>query len=229
MTFIFIFDNLSKMKKGIFITFEGGEGCGKSTQVRHLYKYLKSKGYNVVLTYEPGGGEISNKIRNILLSLRNKNLHYKTELLLYLASRAQHIEEKIKPALKDGKIVICDRFSDSTFAYQGGARKIPENIIKFIDDFATSKTKPDITILLDISPEEGLKRIENIKYDRLENEEINFHRRVRKSYLQLAQKNVERIKIFDGREEVKVLHNKIVREIDKLLLTCNLQSPIRNS
>lgn len=207
------------MKKGIFITFEGCEGSGKSTQAKLLYRYFKKQGHDVILTYEPGGVKISNKIRDILLSAKNKNLHYKTELLLYLAARAQHVEEKIKPALKEGKIVICDRFSDSTFAYQGTARKIDHKTIEFINNFATSGLLPDIVILIDIPPDIGFKRIKKHKYDRLEREKLSFHKKVRNGYLLLAKKYPQRIKIVNGLEDTNELHKKIIQICSEILIS----------
>jgi dTMP kinase len=193
--------------KGIFITFEGGEGSGKSTQAKLLYKFLKSQKYKVILTKEPGGTKISNKIRKILLDSNNKKITKKTEILLYFASRAQHIEELIKPYLKKNYIVISDRFSDSTLAYQGIARGINLKIVEFIDNFVTEKIKPDLTFLLDLPCEVALKRLKN--KNRIDRESLEFHKKVREGFLKIARKNKKRIKILNAEEDILKIHKKI--------------------
>ncbi len=203
------------MKKGIFITFEGPEGSGKTTHIKKLAEYLKKSGYSVVITREPGGGRISEKIREILLSLQSKKMNYITELFLYLASRAQHIENLIMPALKQGKIVLCDRFSDSTFAYQVYGRGIPFKIVKNLNDIATNKLSPDITILLDIEASKGIQRAVNAKgtKDRLESEKLKFHKRVRNGYLQIAKDNPSRVKIFKTTDNIDKIQQGIRNHI----------------
>ena len=193
---------------GFFITFEGCEGSGKTTQAKLLYNHLKKKGYRVIFTREPGGTKISNFIRDILLNEKNKDIDRITEVLLYEASRAQNISEKIKPALKKNYIVICDRFSDSTIAYQGYGRGINKEIIKKIDKFATGGLKPNLTILLDIHPDVGLNRIK--RFDRLEKEKLLFHKKVRKGYLELAKKEPDRIKVFDATKDKESINRKII-------------------
>lgn len=198
--------------KGIFISFEGIEGSGKSTQANLLYKYLINKGFKVILTEEPGGTRIGKKIRKVLLDSKNKDILPITELLLYNASRAQHINEVIIPSLNKGVIVITDRFTDSTFAYQGYGRGIDLNIIFAIDKLSTSSLRPDITFLLDLDVEIGLKRNQGInKADRLELEDIEFHNRVRKGYIELASKEPDRIKLIDASKNITFTHNKIVK------------------
>jgi len=200
--------------KGKFISFEGIEGTGKSTQAKLLQQGLLGLGYEVILTEEPGGTLISLRIREILLSVDHTNMKPLTELLLYNAARAQHIEEVILPALNRGAVVITDRFTDSTFAYQGYGRGIDLNLLESIDKIATNGLRPDITVLLDLDVETGLKRNRRInKTDRLELEDVEFHKRVRKGYHELAAKEPERIKVLDasgGIEELKIVIARII-------------------
>lgn len=197
-------------KKGLFISLEGIEGTGKTTQARLLYERLIHNGLEAILTNEPGGTPIGESIREILLKIDHKEMSYITELLLYNAARAQHLYEKIVPALKVGKVVITDRFSDSTIAYQGYGRGIDLNLLKTLDDIATGGIKPDITLLFDLDVETGLKRNRGInKIDRLELEDIEFHRRVRDGYLRIAELEPGRIKIIDASEPISVVSEKI--------------------
>lgn len=206
------------MKKGLFISFEGIEGSGKSTQAKLLKEYLLKSKYNVVLTVEPGGTLIGEEIRRILLSLENKNMLPKTELLLYNASRSQHIEELILPSLEGGKVVITDRFTDSTIAYQGYGRGIDLSLILDIDRIVNNSLRPNVTILLDLDVEEGLRRNRGInKRDRLEFEEIEFHKRVRVGYLEIASKERDRIKIIDASGSIEDVHEKIKCIITEVL------------
>ncbi len=194
-----------------FVSFEGIEGSGKSTQARLLYEYLSKKGYTVILTGEPGGTEIGLKIRELLLSVEHKGMVPITELLLYNASRVEHIKEIILPAINRGAIVITDRFSDSTVAYQGYGSGIDFNLIGSIERAVTGGLRPDITILLDLDVEVGLKRNRGInKTDRLELEDIEFHKKVRSGYLEIAAKEPERIKVIDASQNIEVIHNRIV-------------------
>lgn len=204
------------MGKGLFITFEGIEGCGKTTQAELLAKFLTTSGYAVLFTREPGGPRISEKIREILLNKELTEMHALTELFLYLASRSQHTVEWILPALKEGKIVISDRYYDSTYAYQGVARKIPKDKISTMNIIATEGLTPDITFLLDLTPEQGLARLAK-SFDRLENENMEFHRKVHQAYLELAKREPERIKVLDGSENIESLHKKIKAYIAPLL------------
>lgn len=200
--------------KGKLISFEGIEGTGKTTQARLIYQFLISKGYDVVLTEEPGGTKIGSKIRGILLSPDHQGMTSTTELLLYFADRAQHLNELIIPSTERGAIVLTDRFTDSTYAYQGYGRGINLNLIDSIDLIATEKLRPDITILLDLDVETGLKRNRGInKTDRLELEDIEFHKRVRKGYLELAQKETQRIKVVDASLSIIKVQNIIVNII----------------
>ena len=192
----------------MFITLEGPEGSGKTTAVEYAVKALEEKGYQIVRTREPGGTPIAEQIRNVILDKANTNMDPRTEALLYAASRRQHLVEKVWPALKEGKIVICDRYLDSSLAYQGGARGLGiENILN-VNLFATENTFPDLTLLFDISPEEGLKRISanaNREVNRLDLEKLEFHHKVRNTFLELAKRYPERFVIIDAsksREEV---------------------------
>lgn len=192
----------------MFITLEGPEGSGKTTAVEAAVKELESRGYQIVRTREPGGTPIAEQIRNVILDKENTKMDPRTEALLYAASRRQHLVEKVWPALKEGKIVICDRYLDSSLAYQGGARGLGIDNILNVNMFATENTFPDLTLLFDITPEEGLKRIAanaSREVNRLDLEKLEFHHKVRNTFLELAKKYPERYVIIDAsksREEV---------------------------
>jgi dTMP kinase len=203
--------------KGLFITFEGIEGCGKSTQAKLLREYLEKKGYSVFLTREPGGPKISEAIRDILLSTENKEMLPETEVLLYMASRSQHTGEWIIPALEKGKMVISDRYYDSTLAYQGAARKIDIKLIDTITKFATFELKPDITFLVDLPAEIGLSRISKQNADRLEMESIEFHKKVRVGFIEIAKREKKRYIIVDGTKSVEKIHTEIIKIMEDKL------------
>ncbi len=203
--------------KNLFITFEGIEGCGKSTQANLLKDYLNTQNLQVVLTREPGGTLISEQIRSIILNPDNIEMTPETELLLYLASRNQHTVQKIIPALNDNHIVISDRYYDSTFAYQGVARKIDYEKIVYMNNFATCNLMPDITFLIDIPVTESINRIKYKKPDRLENEPEEFHKNVREAFLKLAS-NEKRFIILNGMKTVDELHQEIKLLIDPYLI-----------
>lgn len=209
-----------KNKKSFFITIEGCEGCGKTTQSELLKQYLESKGLKVVLTREPGGSIVAEQVRNILLN-PNFNVAPYCELLLYEASRAQHLEDVIKPNLEKGFTVICDRFIDSTLAYQGYARGIDKEIIKKLNNIATLGLKPDLTIYLDINPNEGIKKAKSVNKgsltggDRIERESLKFHNKVRKGFLDLAKKYPKRIKKIKTSKIIENTQKQINKEIDK--------------
>ena len=192
----------------MFITLEGPEGSGKTTAVESAVKKLQEMGYEIVRTREPGGTPIAEQIRNVILDKANTNMDPRTEALLYAASRRQHLVEKVWPAIKEGKIVICDRYLDSSLAYQGGARGLGIDNVLNVNLFATENTWPDLTLLFDIKPEEGLKRIAanaSREVNRLDLEKIEFHQKVRESFLYLAKKYPVRFIIIDAsksREEV---------------------------
>ena len=192
----------------MFITLEGPEGSGKTTAVESAVRKLKEMGYEIVRTREPGGTPIAEQIRNVILDKDNTAMDSRTEALLYAASRRQHLVEKVWPALKEGKIVICDRYLDSSLAYQGGARGLGIDEVLNINLFATENTWPDLTLLFDITPEEGLKRIAanaSREVNRLDLEKLEFHHKVRDSFLLLAKRYPDRFVIIDAsksREEV---------------------------
>jgi dTMP kinase len=208
-----------------FITFEGIEGCGKTTQIRLLANTLTQAGEKVLLTREPGGCPISDKIRSILLDARNSEMTPKAELLLYSAARAQHIDEIIKPALNNGTIVLCDRFIDATVAYQGFGRGLDHELIKSLNETATANCKPDLTILIDCPVETGLgrafARIEagtaadsgHLREERFERESLQFHQRVRNGYLSLAALDTDRFTVIDGTEAVEVVAENVFRAV----------------
>ena len=202
--------------KGKFITFEGSEGCGKSTQSRLLSQYLKSKGYKVAYLREPGGTKISEKIRKVLLDSRNGSITPVAELLLYMAARSQIVSELIKPALNSGKIVICDRFLDSTLAYQGYGLGMDLGFIKQIGSAVSSGIKPSLTIFLDLPVKEGLRR-RALNKDRIERRPIAYHRRVRNGYLKLAKAEPARIKIVKVADDKSVTQAKIRTLVKKTL------------
>ncbi len=200
--------------KGKFITFEGSEGCGKSTQSKMLSQYLRSKGLRVVYLREPGGTKISEKIRKILLDHKNDSMFPVCEMLLYMSARAQIVEEVIKPALKQGKVVICDRFLDSTIAYQGYGLGMDIKTIKYVGNLVTSGIKPDLTIFLDLPVKKGLSVRSRVK-DRIERRALNFHFRVRQGYLKLAVQEHARIKIVKVALEKSETQRNIRGLIDK--------------
>ncbi|HNX00549.1 MAG TPA: dTMP kinase [Candidatus Cloacimonadota bacterium] len=195
--------------KGLFITFEGMEGCGKSTQAKLLQDYLLKKKHEVLLTREPGGPRISEEIRALLLNPEYQEMIPVTEVLLYMASRSQHTGEWIIPALKEGKIVISDRYTDSTLAYQGAARKVDFGMIRRLNRFATFATEPDITFLIDVPVKTGLSRIESRVLDRLEQEDFAFHQKVRKKFLFIAKRNPKRFIVINGKLDIETIHEQI--------------------
>ena len=205
------------MMKGIFITFEGIEGSGKSTQLSMLNKWLTNHDYDVVATREPGGTKIGEKIRELLRSGSKDDVFSpRTELMLFEASRAQHMEEIILPALNNGKIVLCDRFFDSTTVYQGVARAIDTDIVHILNDFSSFEKKPDLTIILDIDVDESMNRLikRETSKDRIEQEDRKFFENVRNGYLSLAQNN-ERFFVIDGTGDANSIQQKIRDELSK--------------
>ena len=202
------------MKKGIFITFEGGEGSGKSTQIKRAAAYFKKKGRRVLLLREPGGTRASEAIRKVILDKNLKGMSCETELLLYLAARAQIVREKILPALQKGTVIICDRFEDSTIAYQGYGRGISVEVIKSFARFVCgvgaiheSPLRPDLTFLLDIDPTAGMAR--GGRHDRIERESLAFHRRVRRGFLALARKEPKRFVVLAATQSKAEVADKI--------------------
>ena len=203
---------------GYFITFEGGEGTGKTTIINYISKYLNDKGYNVITTREPGGIEIAEQIRNIILDVKNTKMDYRTEALLYAASRTQHLAEKIIPALKENKIVLCDRYLDSSLVYQGIARGLGiENVLK-VNMFAT-EYMPNITFFIDVKPEICFKRLKDNhrEMDRLDLEKMDFHNMVYEGYKEVAKMYPKRIVSIDGDRKIEDIIEDIKNRIDKLL------------
>ena len=185
----------------MFITFEGPDGSGKSTVIKAVYEKLLKDNFDVLLTREPGGTPIAEKIRDIILDNSNTALDARTEALLYAASRRQHLVEKIWPALKEGKIVLCDRFIDSSLAYQGGGRNLGVENVLNINLFATENTYPDISLFFDVSPEIGLSRVNSDKKrvaDRLDNENENFHDKVYETFKKIVANNKNRFIVIDA-------------------------------
>jgi len=201
-----------KSLKGMFITFDGPEGCGKSTHSKLIVEYLRSKGKDVVHTREPGGTKIGEEIRNVLLSPRNKGMAVMTEAFLYLAARAEIVNEIILPNIKKGKIVICDRFQDATVVYQGYAGGLNIKILDELGKIASAGLKPDLSIFLDIDAALGLKRA-GCK-DRMEKKSISFHKRVRNGYLALAKKEPSRIKVVKVKGSIEETQEKIRKILD---------------
>ena len=182
----------------LFITFEGGEGCGKSTQAKALYRRLSRLGISAELTHEPGGTSLGNQLRRLLKTRRQDEISPESELFLFAACRIQLVHGVIRPGLQEGKVVICDRFADSTTVYQGYGRGIDLTTIKTVNEFATQGTKPDLTVLLDIPVPKGLGRKQARMKDRFEAEQIAFHDRVRDGYLKLAAQEPERWLVVDA-------------------------------
>jgi dTMP kinase len=184
----------------VFISFEGGEGAGKSTLIQKIYEHLIRLDKPVLLTRAPGGTMTGELIRHLLLHHDEKDISSRTELFLFLADRSQHVQEVILPALEHKKIVLCDRFNDSTVAYQGGARGFDPDWVRKLCHFATQDLEPDLTIYLDIDPREGLKRVKRSK-DRIEKENISFHQKIRDAYLSIAKKDPKRFHVLDGSKD----------------------------
>lgn len=201
--------------RGMFITFEGIDGCGKSTQLENLKKYLEEKNYEVISTLEPGGSKLGQQLRQILL-------HYDgfvsdvAELFLYLADRSQHVEEIVQKNVEKGVIVLCDRHIDSTVAYQGYGRKQDIEKIEFLNNIATKNKKPDLTFLFDVDVEIGQKRVGKEK-DRLEKESLDFHKRVKEGYLKIAQNESDRVKVINANMTIEEVFKEVKKIIDEKL------------
>ncbi|HOF65195.1 MAG: dTMP kinase [Bacillota bacterium] len=208
----------------MFITLEGPEGSGKTSVTKILIAELTKRGYDVLFTREPGGTPIAEQIRDIILDKKNTLLDARAEALLYAASRRQHLKEKVWPALEEGKIVICDRYLDSSLAYQGGARGLGVNEVLNINLFATEGSYPDLTLLFDVDPEIGLRRIKkNRSYEinRLDLEELTFHQKVRQTFLELSIKYKDRYRIIDASQELNCVANDALKIVlDKLENGC---------
>ena len=200
------------MRRGLFITLDGPEGCGKTTQSRALALWLRRRGFSVVLTRDPGGSPIAEEIRGLLLDHRYKGLDPLSEMLLYETCRASLVKEIILPALKRKKIVICDRFSDATRVYQGFAGGVADRLITLIDERVCQGVNPDITFILDIPPKKGLQRLKKKRsLDRMERKPLRFHASVRRGYLRLAKENPKRIRLI-SQMPLEAVTQKILKE-----------------
>ena len=204
---------------GKFITIEGIEGAGKSTQLAFIQKYLAEKGQSLIVTREPGGTELGEQIRELLLAPRAQGMAVDTELLLMFAARAEHIEQVIKPAIGRGEWVLSDRFSDATFAYQGGGRGIPQQRITEIADWTLKGLQPDLTLLFDLPVEVGQQRVlsRNQGVDRFEQEKVDFFQRIKTCYLQRAQQEPQRIKVIDANKSIADIQVQLTIILDGLL------------
>ena len=204
----------------LFVTIEGPEGSGKTTIGKKIVEKLIASGYEVIYTREPGGIEIAEQIRNVILDVKNTNMDPRTEALLYAASRRQHLIEKIVPALKDNKIIICDRFVDSSLAYQGHARKLGIDNVYEINKFAIDTLMPDLTLLFDIDPKLGLERINANKLrevNRLDLEQLEFHTLVREGFLKIQSREPNRIKIVDASKSIEEVINAAYQLIEEAI------------
>ncbi len=196
------------MTQGLFITFEGPDGCGKTTQMKLLAEYFTKNGKEVVLTREPGGKGLGEKVREILLNYDGE-VSDRCESFLFLADRAQNIDIIVNPAVKQGKIVLCDRHIDSTVAYQGYGRGLDIERINMLNNLATNGKKPDLTFVFDVDVETSMKRVGKEK-DRMESAGVEFHNRVRQGYLELAKQEPQRIKVIDATKSIEEIHKKVV-------------------
>lgn len=207
----------------LFITFEGIEGCGKSTQIELLAKFLESSGRAYIRTREPGATSIGSQIRSVLLKRENTNIVPLAELLLYAADRAQHCEELIRPSLRDQKVVLCDRFFDSTTAYQAGGRQLDAGLVENINQLATQGLKPHVTFLLDLPVNEGIERArkraaqQKDLEDRFEREKLAFHERVRAKYLEIASQEAKRVVVIQAHQSIEKVHQDILKEMNLFL------------
>lgn len=199
----------------MFFTLEGPEGSGKTSQLPALADYLRAEGYDVIVTREPGGTAVGDQIREILMNLNNISIVPRTEILLFLAARAQHVDELIRPALAAGKVVLCDRFSDSTLAYQGYGHNTDLKTLQTLLDFSTGKLKPDLTVLVDVPVEIGIerKRRNSSEWNRLDAFELTFHQRVRKGYFALAEAEPDRWVIVDATQNKRSVQDDLRKAI----------------
>lgn len=204
--------------KGVLITFEGGEGAGKTTLIKKLYAHLLSCGSPVIKTRAPGGTAIGQAIRSLLLDHSDQALSKRAELLLFLADRAQHVDELIIPALKNKQIVLCDRFNDSTLAYQSGARGFEEAWVRKLCTFACNQVTPDLTLYLDLDPKIGFARVKKagMAKDRIESETLKFHQNIRKAFHKIAKKEPKRFLILDASQSPADVFNQALEKIDAL-------------
>lgn len=216
--------NTTKVRRaGLFITFEGPEGAGKSTQIKLLSDYLATRGYSVVVTREPGGTALAEELRAVVKNHRGpETMHPLTELLLIEAARCQHVHEVILPALNANKAVLCDRYTDSSLAYQGGGRKLSDETVGWLNDLASDATRPDLTILFHLDPEQGFARTRNRaetqgEYDRFELENVAFHRKVMEHFMAIAASEPDRVKVVEADGAIAEIHRRIAALVDAFL------------
>jgi len=203
--------------RGVLVTFEGVEGSGKSTQADKLADFLRGQGMECVVSREPGGTPIGEQVRSILLDPKNRAMDGRTELFLYLASRSQHVFEKVMPAVAAGKVVILDRYAESSVAYQGAGRELGEQVVSRLNRLATHNLKADLVVVVDVPVAVGQKRKQGDELDRLEQERIEFHERVRSSYLAMARRAGRRIRVVDGRKSPDEIQADVRRLVLELL------------
>ncbi len=212
--------------KGLFITLEGPDGAGKTSQLSGIAQILEEQGYNVRTTREPGGTKLGTAIRSLLLNPDHDNMAEKTEVLLYAADRAQHVQELILPALTKGEVVVCDRYTDSTLAYQGFGRNLDLEFLKQVNSIATGGLLPDLTLILDLPAEQGLNRIikgrlKGAGVDRMEGQALKFHQNVRAGYLAIATKEAERCRVIDASEDIEQVSKAVAEAVLEFLKSRN--------
>ncbi len=209
---------MKRKNKGLFVTFEGGEGAGKTTLINQVYDALTSKGHTAVKTFEPGDTPLGEEIRKLVLLQEERPVCKQSELFLFLTDRAQHVQEVILPALEEGKIVLCDRFNDSTLAYQGVARALDQDLLEKFCLAATDGLTPDLTFYLDLDPKEGLERAQQKEaHDRIEKEAEDFHAKVRAAFLSFAEKEPERFHVIDASQPIKAVYQNAMKEVEAAL------------
>ena len=208
---------------GLFISFEGIDGSGKSTHLRNAAAFLDSRGYDVVTTREPGGTELGQRIRQVFLEMKGERIDGRVELLLVSAARREHLQKLIEPAIAAGKVVLCDRYNDSTWAYQGTARGLEEELIEKVDQVATDGRRPDLTLLFDLSPEVAMRRsrsglrLKQGEVNRLDEEDLEFYRRVRQGFLDRAGRDPYRFKIIDSKGDSRRVKSQVFEALQEFL------------
>ena len=208
----------ANQSKGLFITFEGVEGAGKTTNIEYIAEKIKAAGHDILLTREPGGTELGEAIRELLISKEYPEMHVDTELLLMFAARSEHLHKKILPAINAGKWVLCDRFTDATYAYQGGGRGISENTISTLETLVQGSLKPDYTFLFDLNAEIGLARAKSRgETDRFEQQHIDFFNRVRSKYLSMAESEKDRYWIVNAEQDLATVQNQITQLLTEII------------
>lgn len=217
-------------ERGLFITMEGGEGVGKSTNLAYLERFLRENGVDVVVTREPGGTQLGEEIRELLLNVRSEQVSITTELLLMFAARAQHISELIEPALAAGKWVLCDRFTDATYAYQSGGRGVDVQTVRCLEDLVQASLRPDYTVLLDVAVATGMARARGRgELDRIEQETMEFFERVRASYLELAGNSSGRFRVIDASVSLEEVQGELFKVGQELLSCWNVRQGARDA